>query len=164
MMPKTQYLPETRDANIGGTQRPETVMKRIEFVHAQAIPLRKVADFAPESFLNILSAEERETEVRTHFPGGADRLFLLEVKDVPNMQSTHHAHEKDEIFFILEGEMHFGNRVCAAGDSIQILAGTLYTFRTGPSGCRYLKFTATADSSFITKERFVEMKLLAASD
>jgi len=128
-------------------------MKKIEFGHKETA-FRKVSDFAPATFLDTLSKEERETEVRTHFPGGDDRLFLMEIKDVPNMQSTHHAHEKDEIFFVLEGEMHFGNRVCSAGDSIHIVGGTLYTFKIGPAGCRYLKFTGTADNSFITKDRY----------
>lgn len=128
-------------------------MKKIEFSHSRNIAFRRVADFAPDSFLGILSEEERQTEVRTHFPGTQDRLFLMEIKDVPNTQSTHHAHERDEIFFILEGEMHFGSRVCSAGDSVQILGGTLYTFRTGPEGCRYLKFTATADNSFIPRDQ-----------
>jgi len=128
-------------------------MKKIEFVHSKDIGFRKVSDFAPETFLELLSKEERETEVRTHFPGGDGRLFLMEIKDVPNTQATHHAHEKDEIFFVLEGEMHFGSRICSAGDSMHILGGTLYAFRTGPTGCRYLKFTGTADNSFITKDQ-----------
>jgi mannose-6-phosphate isomerase-like protein (cupin superfamily) len=131
-------------------------MKKIEFSHSRDLAFRRVADFAPESFLDILSKEERQTEVRTHFPGNQDRLFLMEIRDVPDTQSTHHAHEKDEIFFILEGEMHFGSRVCSAGDSVQILGGTVYTFRTGSDGCRYLKFTATADNSFIPKDQFQE--------
>ena len=129
-------------------------MKRIEFSHGKDIASRTVSDFAPESFLSVLSKEEQATEVKTHFPGGEDRLFLIEVKEVPNAQATLHAHEKDEIFFVLDGEMHFGNRRCSAGDSIHIMAGTLYTFRTGPSGCRYLKFTGSADNSFITKDKY----------
>lgn len=129
-------------------------MKKIEFFHAKDEPFRKVVDFAPESFLCVLNAAERQTEVKTHFSGGAEQPLLMEIKDVPDMQATHHAHEKNEIFFVLEGELHFGNHVCTAGDSISILAHTLYTFRTGSTGCRYLKFTGAADNSFITKDRF----------
>ena len=129
-------------------------MKKIEFVNARDIAFRKVSNFAPESFLKLLSDEEHKTEVKTHFPGGGDRLYLIEVKEVPDAQATHDAHEKDEIFCVLEGEMHFGSRICAAGDSISILGGTLYTFRTGPKGCRYLKFTGTADYSFITRDQY----------
>ncbi len=129
-------------------------MKNIQFAFSKDIICRKVADFAPAGFLKLLSTEESETEVKTHFPGGEHRLFLMEVKDVPNAQATLHAHEKDEIFFILEGELHFGNRICSAGDSVSILAGTFYTFRTGPDGCRYLKFTGAADNSFITKDQY----------
>lgn len=131
-------------------------MKRIEFAHSKDIAPRTVSDFAPASFLSLLSKEEQQTQVKTHFPGGEGRLFLMEIQDVPNAQATLHAHEKDEIFFVLEGEMHFGSRICSAGDSISILAGTLYTFRAGPNGCRYLKFTAAADNSFVTKEQYQE--------
>lgn len=129
-------------------------MKKIEFVHSKDLTFRKVSDFVPESFLKLLSPGDRTAEVKTHFPGSEDRLFLIEVKEIPNAQAAHHAHEKEEIFFVLEGEMHFGNRICSTGDSINILGGTLYTFKAGPNGCRYLKFTGTADSSYISKEQY----------
>lgn len=129
-------------------------MKKIEFVHARDVAFRKVADFAPQSFLETLSKDDQETEVRTHFAGAADRLFLMEIKEVPNAQTVLHAHEKDEIFFVLEGEMRFGQRTCVAGDSVHICGGTLYTFRAGPNGCRYLKFTGSADHSFIPKDHY----------
>ena len=140
------------------------MMKKIEFFHAKDLPFRKVADFAPAGFLNALSEAERQTEVKTHFSGSADQPFLMEIKDVPNMQATHHAHEKNEIFFVLEGELHFGQHICVAGDSISILANTLYTFRTGPAGCRYLKFTGEADNSFIMKDRYQAMNSGKAAD
>jgi len=128
-------------------------MKAVEFVHSKDVAFRKVSEFAPQEFLDLLSRDDHETEVGFHFRGSEDRLCLIELKEIPNARAAHHAHEKDEIFFILEGQLIFGNRVCSAGDSISILGGTVYTFTTGPSGCRYLKFTGSADDSYITKAR-----------
>jgi quercetin dioxygenase-like cupin family protein len=129
-------------------------MKAVEFVHSEDIAFRTVSSFASEEFLRLLSKDDREAQVKVHFQGSEDRLSLLEIKEIPNAKGALHAHEKDEIFYVVEGELLFGNRVCTAGDSISILAGTLYGFSAGPNGCRYLKFTGVADKSFIPADRY----------
>jgi len=132
-------------------------MKTVEFFHTKDAAFRKVSDFAPPGFLEVLSTDDREAQVKTHFKGSDDCLSLIEIKEIPFAKGALHAHEKDEIFHVLEGELRFGNRVCAAGDSICILGGTLYSFTAGSAGCRYLKFTGSADSSFISRDRYREL-------
>ena len=123
-------------------------MKRIEIFHAQPVPYRVVRNFAPQSFLDAMTESDHQTQIKTHFPGTDNKLSLLEIVEIPHAKSTVHSHEQDEIFYIVSGELNFGNQVCAAGDSIRILADTVYTFTAGDTGCRYVKFTATADHSF----------------
>ena len=111
------------------------------------LTFRKVKDFAPADFLEKMTESDRETETATHF-SGENGLALMEIVDIPNGKATLHSHDQEEIFYIVEGELIFGNRVCSAGDSINIKAGVQYTFRVGDKGCRYLKFTARQDPSF----------------
>ena len=121
----------------------------MKFQHSKQSDLSfsKVRDFVPQEFLNLLSESDREAQVAMHFKG-EDGLALMEIIEAPNGSATLHSHDLEEIFYVLEGELQFGKRVCKAGDSINIKAGTQYTFKTGTQGCRYLKFTASADSSF----------------
>jgi len=121
----------------------------MKFIHTKRedIDFRKVRDFAPESLLKLLSESDRHTEMGHHFNGEDGGLALMEVIEAPNGQSTLHSHDKEEIFYVVEGALVFGKRVCKAGDSINIKAGVQYTFKVGSEGCRYLKFTATTDPS-----------------
>ena len=45
-----------------------------------------------------------------------------------------------------------------AGSSFFIPGNTLYGFRAGPEGCRYLNFRAQADSTYFSKEDIVEAR------
>lgn len=128
-------------------------MNKIEFFRARDSDFRTVGNFAPDSFLNAMTDSDKLTQVKTHFSGDESRLALMEIVEVANAQATLHSHEKEEIFHVLEGELQFGNRICSAGDSINIVSGVQYTFKAGPSGCRYLKFTASADHSFVVAKR-----------
>lgn len=128
-------------------------MKMIEFFHSKDAPFRTVSAFAPENMLDAMTDSDKHTKVKTHFPGNEAKLSLMEINETPNGQATLHSHAQEEIFYVLEGEMRFGQHVCKAGDSINIAANTQYTFKTGPEGCRYLKFTASADHSFIVANK-----------
>ena len=75
-------------------------MKAVEFMHSKDLSFRKVSDFASQEFLNLLSKDDREAQVKVHFQGSEDRLSLLEIKEIPNAKGTLHAHDKDEIFFV----------------------------------------------------------------
>lgn len=59
-----------------------------------------------------------------------------------------HSHDDDEIYYVAEGSLHWGESSLHAGGSIFIGAETPYSFRTGPQGARLLNFRARADHSF----------------
>jgi hypothetical protein len=49
---------------------------------------------------------------------------------------------------VVEGTLHWGERVLEAGGSMFIPADTLYSFTAGAEGARLLNFRARADHSF----------------
>ena len=51
-----------------------------------------------------------------------------------------------------------GSPILAGGYVWTIGGSTLYGFRAGPDGCRYLNFRAQADSTFFTKEDILEAR------
>jgi hypothetical protein len=53
-----------------------------------------------------------------------------------------HRHDVDYIEFILEGEVHHGNRVLKSGEGVYRSAGTPYSFWTGPEGASIADFRA----------------------
>jgi hypothetical protein len=56
---------------------------------------------------------------------------------------------------VIEGEMHFGNRVCTPGTTVYIPGRSLYAWSAGPDGLRFLNFRGGGDYTYITKEDLV---------
>jgi quercetin dioxygenase-like cupin family protein len=133
-------------------------MAAIRFFDPSATDFLKPADVYPDASKARLSDEEvADTSVRLHH-GLPGRLQLFEIRLEPGLEIGTHAHADDEIVAVVEGELHVGRRVCGAGSSIFIPGNTLYGFRAGPDGCRYLNFRAEADSTYFTKDDIVEAR------
>jgi hypothetical protein len=105
-----------------------------------------------------LGEGELATAVRVFHPGGPDTLQLFEVNVEPDGVIEQHAHQEDEIIFVLEGELHLGRRVLSPGCSVHIPGLTLYTFRAGPNGLRFLNFRGRQDTTYITKDEIMAMR------
>ena len=75
-----------------------------------------------------------------HHHGSETEPQLFEVRLRPNETVHPHAHEHNEIIYILGGEMHVGTRVLTAGSSISILGETIYSFKAGSKGVHFLNF------------------------
>jgi len=95
---------------------------------------------------------------RTHHAGSDTELQMFEVRVPPGFVTESHAHDEDEIIFVLEGEMKLGARVLRSGSSAMIPGKTLYGFTAGADGLRFLNFRARRDSTFHTKEEFVAQR------
>ena len=76
----------------------------------------------------------------------------------PGTGPDSHAHHEDEIVFVLEGEMHFGNRVLHPGECAMIPKFTLYSFRAGPEGLRFLNIRPRANGVYISKDELMQMR------
>ena len=95
---------------------------------------------------------------RIHHPGSDTDLQMFEVRVPPGFTVESHAHDEDEIIFVLEGEMVLGARVLGAGSSAMIPGKTLYGFSAGADGLRFLNFRARRDVTFHTREQFMAQR------
>lgn len=133
-------------------------MAAIRFFDPDSTEFMKPADVYPDSLKQRLTPEEvADTSVRLH-QGLPGKLQLFEIQLEPGLEITTHAHADDEIVYVVDGALHVGRRVCGPGSSFFIPGNTLYGFRAGPAGCRYLNFRAQADSTYFTKEDIVEAR------
>jgi redox-sensitive bicupin YhaK (pirin superfamily) len=133
-------------------------MPAIGFFDPAETDFMKSVDVYPDALKQRLTpAEVADTSVRLHH-GAPGKLQLFEIRLEANLEISAHAHADDEIVAVVEGELHFGRRVCGTGSSFFIPGNTLYGFRAGPAGCRYLNFRAAADSTYFTKDDIVEAR------
>jgi quercetin dioxygenase-like cupin family protein len=133
-------------------------MAAIRFFDPGATDFMKAADVYPDALKQQLTAAEvSDTAVRLH-QGSPRRLQLFEIRLEPGLEVGTHAHADDEIVYVVDGELHVGRRVCGPGSSFFVPGNTLYGFRAGPEGCRYLNFRAQADATYFTKEHFVDAR------
>jgi hypothetical protein len=71
-----------------------------------------------------------------------DGLSLTIITLAPGTLLPTHRHDVDYIEFIIEGEVHHGNRVLKAGEGVYRSAGTPYSFWAGPEGASIADFRA----------------------
>ena len=91
------------------------------------------------------SETELESTVTYHERGSDDELQLIEIDYLPNAAINVHAHDEDEIIYIVKGEMRLGTRVLGEGSSVFIKGRAFYSFQAGPEGLRMLNFRPKAD-------------------
>jgi hypothetical protein len=118
-----------------------------------------IVDATKTPFVGSQDSPERPSrgfdfEYRVHYPGGERALQLFEIRLAPNGTIPSHAHESDEIVYVVEGSLIFGRRECGPGSSVAIEGATLYELTAGPAGCTFLNFRATEDRSYIAKSEY----------
>jgi quercetin dioxygenase-like cupin family protein len=124
-------------------------MARIKFSTADG-PFRRIGDIAPAELAAKLSEGELAGETRSHHPGSEDRLQMFEVRAPAGASFNPHSHDEDEIILVVEGELHAGSHVLAAGESMYVPGGTVYAFRAGPEGLRFFNFRPRIDVTYRT--------------
>jgi quercetin dioxygenase-like cupin family protein len=126
----------------------------VRIVEADSIPWQPVADAVAPDVAARMSRAEREADVRI-IHTAPDGLQLFEAHIAANEEISLHAHAEDEIIYILEGELLIGRKQLGPGASVFVAGNTLYGFRTGPNGARFLNFRGKANTSFITREEYL---------
>jgi quercetin dioxygenase-like cupin family protein len=130
-------------------------MGTIKFACPEEVPATVAADAVGDVEREVLPPDAWSSYVRMYHPGSETELQMVEVSVAPDTVSGQHAHAEAEIVYVLEGQMVFGSRVLNSGASAYIPGNTLYEFRTGPDGVRFLNFRAAQDLTYISKEQFL---------
>jgi mannose-6-phosphate isomerase-like protein (cupin superfamily) len=140
-------------------------MAQIRFIRPEEPTFVRVADMYDESseagaqMRSKIPAEELYGQaVGYFFPGSNDELQLFEVRCDPDVTFNSHAHDEDEIMYVLSGEIVLGRRRYPAGSAIYIPGRTLYSFRSGPEGLRFLNFRPRKDATYITRDELHEQR------
>jgi quercetin dioxygenase-like cupin family protein len=94
-------------------------------------------------------------DIRVLFEGNDDEMQVVEVRCTAEKPTVPHAHRGDEVVYILEGELIVGKRTMGPGSAIFVPANTMYAFKVGPNGVRYLNMRPTRDDSYIPKDEFM---------
>jgi len=101
-----------------------------------------------------------EGEISAHYRmrdlGTDQHPQLMEMRYEPHAEIQVHAHDEDEIVYILAGEMHLGGRVLGPGSTLSIAGGTFYGFKAGAEGLQFLNFRPRQDTTFHTKRETYE--------
>lgn len=138
-------------------------MPKLEICEGASLPWMAAREGGPrtasESTIEVANqhGDERMCH-RMHHPGGDADLQMFEVRVPPGYTVESHAHDEDEIVFVLDGEMVLGARVLTAGSSVKIPGKTLYSFSAGSEGLRFLNFRGRRDITFHTKEQFMAQR------
>jgi len=133
-------------------------MGTVRIVEANAVAWQQVSEAVPAEVAAKMSRAERDADVRILHPGSGDELQLFEARIEPDEEVSLHAHAADEIIYILDGELQIGRKRLGPGASVFIAGNTLYGFRAGPSGVRFLNFRGQGNTSFITREEFLAQR------
>lgn len=97
---------------------------------------------------------------RARHPGSDEEPQLVEVELKPNTAVDVHAHKQPEIMYVIRGEMSFGAQVLRTGDSVSISGLTLYKFKSGPDGVRYVNFRPRKDQTFFAPDQLAKYQQL----
>ena len=129
-------------------------MSKVKVVEANSIAWQLVADAVAPDVAARISRAERDADVRI-MHSNADGLQLFEARIAPDEEIALHAHAADEIIYILEGELLIGRKRMGPGASVFVAGDTLYGFRSGATGVRFLNFRGRSNTSFITRGEYL---------
>jgi quercetin dioxygenase-like cupin family protein len=105
-----------------------------------------------------VASPQYDARMVVHLEGDESLLHLHEVDHPPNMVAEAHAHDADEIIYVVAGQLVLGNRTLRAGSSVFIPANTLYSFRAGPDGLRFVNFRPRGKVRSIFKDEFMNSR------
>ena len=129
-------------------------MGRVRIVEAGVVDWQPVHEAVPGEIAERMSRAEREADVRILHPGSSEELQLFEARIGADEEVSLHAHASDEIIYVLDGELLIGRKRLGPGASVFVGGNTLYGFKAGPAGLRFLNFRGHGNTSFITRDEY----------
>lgn len=133
-------------------------MARVRIHDAADEDWHLIREWTSDEIAGQISELELSSSIREHARGSENTLQLFEVKFLPDTLIDVHAHDEEEIMYVVEGEMLVGERALQPGSSIYIAGSTLYSFRAGPNGLRVLNFRPRQDATYLSQAAFSERR------
>lgn len=133
-------------------------MPSIEVVRSEALTRRLGVERLPVSDRQKLADADRQSSIAASYFGSECPLSLSEVTVESDVAVRPHAHVSAEILYVVEGELRLGSQVCPPGTAVFIDAETLYGFRSGQSGVRFLTFRSGA-ADYLSREALRERRM-----
>lgn len=124
-------------------------MARVRFHDSNKGRWNSFAELTPDDLHSHFSTEELGSQIFVHEMGDEQTLQLSEVRYPPHVSIELHAHDVDEIFYLVQGELQIGTRTMAPGASVFIAGNTLYSLKSGPDGAHFLVFRPVGDMSYV---------------
>jgi quercetin dioxygenase-like cupin family protein len=134
------------------TRRRSIIMAKVKISDVDQAQWIRSIDMATPELAKTLEPDEANTLVHIHAEGSEKLLQLFEVKLPGHAKQRIHAHDHDEIIYVVAGEMRVGNRKLKPGSSMFIAGETFYSFEAGPEGLHFLNFRPCKDISYILPE------------
>src|SRR4051812_26270327 len=103
-------------------------MSKVTFVLPEEVPFTTIGAYLEQKggMGDLPEASRNTQQTRVCFEGTANSPSLTEVRAGPDKPTVPHAHETDEIVYVLEGSLHVGKRVYGPGSAIHVPAHTMY--------------------------------------
>ncbi len=121
---------------------------------------RSAAAIAEERGIELME-EFRGTSLVFHERGDDAHPQLFELRFEPGSEVSVHAHEQDEIFYVVAGSMKLGKKEIGPGSSVFVAGNTLYSFGAGKDGLQVLNFRPRFDQSHISPEEHAQARGVA---
>jgi len=155
-------LDRNRSIPSNHSEQRENNMAKIEPVEAGSIGWVAAIDTPKAAeHLKTLRPEDLAYKVRMLHLGDEMTMEVFEVDFEPDYFAAPHAHDADEVFYVLQGELRLGRRGYGPGSSIKIPANTLYSFRAGPDGLRFVNFRPRGEVRSIFRDEFMATRKAA---
>jgi mannose-6-phosphate isomerase-like protein (cupin superfamily) len=129
-------------------------MARVKLTLPEQCPWLTMSNAPPTDETRAKLAEgELSSEFKLREAGSELTPQLVELRYPPNAEIRLHAHDEDEIMYVLEGAMRINSRTVGPGACLYIAGHTFYGFHAGPEGLHLLNFRPRKDASFHLPER-----------
>lgn len=133
-------------------------MSKVRIHKSEDIAWKRLRDLYPPEMASDIADEELDSAMSWHETGSDGDLHLSELDYQPGAIFDLHAHDQDEIIYVLAGTMLLGNRTLRPGSSVYIAKDTLYGFAAGDDGLRILVFRSDGRVKYCSKEDYLRLR------
>ena len=133
-------------------------MSKVRIHPNDELAWHELREIYPPEMAKTVTNAELDSQFRDHEAGLDGSLNLSEFDFKPGATFGLHAHDLDEIAYVVRGSMVFGNRMIPAGSSVFIAKDTLYGLGAGDDGLQLLVFRADGRAQSWEKDEYLRLR------